>query len=83
LGACGDFFCNQLALIAGDDDPDAAAGFMDMTLVARDVVDIGMENDLTGGGMDIDTHIESVGDELALEDGYLPHGGRVRPFFEK
>ena len=84
LGACGDFFCNQIALIAGDDDPDSAAGgVMDIPLVAGDEVDIGMEHDLTDSGMDIDTHIESVGAELPMKDGYLPHGGRHQPFIEK
>lgn len=66
LGACGDFFCNQIALIAGDGDPDSAAGVMDIPLVAVDEVDIGMEHDLTRGGMNIDTHIESVGAKLPL-----------------
>jgi len=57
-------------LLAGDDAADAAAGFLDIALVAGHEVDMGMGHGLAGGGMDIDPHIESVGVELPLEDGF-------------
>jgi len=57
-------------LLAGDDASDPAAGFLDIALVAGDEVDMGMGHGLARGGMDIDPHIESVGVELHLEDGF-------------
>jgi hypothetical protein len=61
---------NLITLLARDDASDAAAGFLDIALVAGDEVDLGMGHGLAGGGMDIDAHIESVGVELPLEDSF-------------
>ena len=70
LGALGAFRRNLIALLAGDDASDPAAGFLDIALVAGEEVNVGMGHGLAGGGMDIDPHIESVGVELPLEDGF-------------
>lgn len=61
---------NLIALLAGDDASDPAAGLLHIALVAGDEVDMGMGHGLAGGGMDIDPHIEPVGVELPLEDGF-------------
>jgi len=78
LGAFGDplgAFRGQprrylITFFAGDDAADPAAGLLNIALVAGDEVDMGMGHGLAGGGMDIDPHIESVGVELPLEDGF-------------
>ena len=70
MGACGDFRCNQIALLAGDDASGPAAGFLDIALVAGNEVDMGMGHGLAGSGQDIDSHIKSVRVELPLEDGF-------------
>jgi len=57
-------------LLAGDDASDTAAGLLDIALVAGNEVDMGMGHGLASGGMDIDPHIEPVGVELPLEDGF-------------
>jgi len=73
-GAFGAFSRKLIALLAGDDAgddaADPAAGLLDIALVAGDEVDMGMGHGLAGGGMDIDPHIEPVGVELPLEDGF-------------
>ena len=69
-GPVGAFRRNLIALLAGDDASDPAAGLLDIALEAGDNMDVGMEHGLAGGGMDIDTHIESVGVELPLKDGF-------------
>jgi len=61
---------NLIALLTGEDASDPAAGLLDIALVAGDEVNVGMGHSLAGGGMDIDAHIESVGVELPLEDGF-------------
>jgi len=70
VGAFGAFRRNLIALLAGDDAADPAAGLLDIALVAGDEVDVGMGHGLAGGGMDIDPHIESVGVDLLLEDDF-------------
>jgi len=70
FGAFGARCRNLIALLAGDDASDPAAGLLDIALVAGDEVDMGMGHGLAGGGMDIDPHIETVGVELPLEDGF-------------
>ena len=57
-------------MLAGDDASDTAAGLLDIALVAGNEVDMGMGHGLASGGMDIDPHIEPVGVELPLEDGF-------------
>jgi len=69
-GPSGPTAATLIALLAGDDASDPAAGLLDIALVAGDEVNVGMGHGLAGGGMDIDPHIESVGVELPLEDGF-------------
>ena len=57
-------------MLPGDDSSDAAAGFLDIALVAGDEVDMGMGHSLAGGGVDIDPYIEPIGVELLLEDSF-------------
>ena len=62
--------CEIHTLLAGDDGADAAAGLLDIALVAGDEVDMGMGHGLACGGVDVDPYIESIGVELLLEDGF-------------
>ena len=69
-GVFGGLSANLIALLTGDDASDAAAGFLDIVLVAGDEVDMGMGHGLAGGGLDVDPYIEPIGVELLLEDGF-------------
>ncbi len=62
----GAFRQKLIALLAGNNPSNSAAGFRDIVLVAGDEVDMGMGHGLAGGGLDVDPYIEPIGVELLL-----------------
>ncbi len=58
-GGCGAF--GQVVALAGDDVPHTATGVGDVVLVARDQVDVEMEDGLPRGFADVDADVVAVG----------------------
>lgn len=73
MGDCGGILGQVpvlITLLARNHTSNAAAGFLDIALVAGDEVDMGMGHCLACGGVDVDPYIEPIGVEFLLEDGF-------------